>query len=41
MEGIAQCIFFQSENPPLMPYNKKNGKYMHQTGITLAKIEII
>lgn len=39
MEGIAQCIFLQSDTLPIMPYNKKQGKYMHQTGITLARTE--
>jgi len=38
-EGIAQCVFFQSDEMPHLPYNKKRGKYMMQTGITLAKIE--
>ena len=39
-EGIAQCLFFQSDAPAQMPYNKKNGKYMHQSGVTLARIEM-
>lgn len=38
-EGIAQCVFFQSEEPAEMPYNKKNGKYMHQSGVTIARID--
>lgn len=38
-EGIAQCLFFQSDSPAQMPYNKKSGKYMHQSEVTLARIE--
>jgi dCTP deaminase len=38
-EGIAQCLFFQSDEVAQMPYNKKNGKYMNQSGVTLAKID--
>lgn len=38
-EGIAQCIFLQANDVASIPYNKKQGKYMHQSGVTIAKIE--
>jgi len=38
-EGIAQCLFFQSDETTDMPYNKKGGKYMNQSGVTIARID--
>lgn len=37
-EGIAQCVFFEGKQPATS-YADKKGKYMHQTGITLPKVE--
>lgn len=36
-EGIAQVIFLQGEAPSVS-YADKQGKYQHQTGITLPKL---
>ena len=35
-EGIAQVVFFEGEAPDVS-YADKEGKYQHQTGITLPK----
>ena len=37
-EGIAQVLFFQSDEPCEMSYKDKRGKYQAQTGVTLPKI---
>lgn len=35
--GIAQVLFIKSDDPCLVSYNQRNGKYMGQTGVTLSK----
>ena len=37
-EGAAQLIFLQGNEEPSITYEKRNGKYMKQTGVTLPKI---
>lgn len=37
-EGIAQVIFFEADEEPLISYKDKKGKYQSQTQITLPKI---
>lgn len=37
-EGIAQVIFFESDQPCEVSYRKKHGKYQAQRGITLPKL---
>jgi dCTP deaminase len=37
-EGIAQVLFFQSDEPCERSYADKRGKYLKQTGVTLPKI---
>jgi len=37
-EGIAQFVFFQSDEPCMKSYKDKLGKYMGQRGLTLAKV---
>lgn len=37
-EGIAQFVFLQGDEPCLRSYKDKLGKYMRQTGLTLAKV---
>lgn len=37
-EGIAQVLFFESDEEPEVSYKDKKGKYQAQTGITLAKV---
>jgi dCTP deaminase len=37
-EGIAQVLFFQSDEPCEMSYKDKKGKYQAQTGVTLPRI---
>jgi len=37
-EGIAQVLFFESDEPCETSYKDKAGKYQAQTGITLAKL---
>jgi dCTP deaminase len=37
-EGIAQLLFFQSDEPCEVSYGDKKGKYQASTGITTAKI---
>jgi len=36
-EGIAQCIFFEGEEPEIS-YADRKGKYQNQTGITLSRV---
>ncbi len=37
-EGAAQLIFLQGDEEPSITYEKRNGKYMKQTGVTLPKV---
>jgi len=37
-EGIAQVLFFRGEEPPLVSYADKKGKYQAQRGVTLPKL---
>ena len=37
-EGAAQFIFLKGNEEPTVTYDKRNGKYMKQTGVTLPKI---
>lgn len=37
-EGVAQFLFFQGSEPCEVSYADRNGKYMHQTGVTLSKV---
>jgi dCTP deaminase len=37
-EGIAQVLFFQSDEPCEVSYKDKRGKYQAQQGVTLPKI---
>ena len=37
-EGIAQVLFFQSDEPCAMSYREKKGKYQAQQMVTLPKI---
>lgn len=37
-EGIAQVLFFVADEPCLVSYKDKKGKYQMQTGITLPKV---
>ena len=37
-EGVAQVIFFESDEDCEVSYKDRNGKYMKQTGVTLPKI---
>lgn len=37
-EGIAQVIFFEADEEPLISYKDKKGKYQSQTKITLPKV---
>lgn len=37
-EGIAQCLFFQSDSLPTISYADREGKYQGQRGITLPRI---
>ncbi len=37
-EGIAQVLFFESDEDCLTSYGDKKGKYQAQTGITLPKV---
>lgn len=37
-EGIAQVLFFQSDEPCDMSYKDKKGKYQSQVGVTLPRI---
>ena len=38
-EGIAQCLFFQSDEDCETSYRDKSGKYMGQRGIVLPRVE--
>jgi dCTP deaminase len=37
-EGIAQVLFFQSDEPCEVSYADKKGKYLRQTEVTLPRI---
>ena len=37
-EGAAQFIFLQGNENPETTYDKRDGKYMKQTGVTLPKV---
>jgi dCTP deaminase len=37
-EGIAQVLFFESDEPCQISYKDRAGKYQKQTGITLPKL---
>ena len=37
-EGIAQVLFFESDEDCLVSYGDKKGKYQAQKGITLPKV---
>lgn len=37
-EGIAQVLFFQSDQPCEVSYRDKKGKYQGQTGVTVPKL---
>jgi dCTP deaminase len=37
-EGIAQVLFFESDEPCTVSYKDKKGKYQAQKGVTLPKI---
>jgi dCTP deaminase len=37
-EGIAQVLFFESDEPCTVSYRDKKGKYQAQRGVTLPKI---
>ena len=37
-EGAAQFIFLKGNEEPSVTYEKRNGKYMKQTGVTLPKV---
>ena len=37
-EGAAQFIFLQGNEEPEVTYEKRNGKYMKQVGVTLPKV---
>ena len=37
-EGAAQLIFLKGNEEPAITYEKTNGKYMKQTGVTLPKV---
>ncbi len=37
-EGIAQVLFFESDEPCEVSYRAKKGKYQAQTGVTLPKV---
>lgn len=36
-EGVAQMLFFQSDEQCDVSYKDRSGKYQHQTGVTLPK----
>ncbi len=38
-EGLAQLLFFQGNEPCEISYADKGGKYMHQEGVVLPKVE--
>ena len=37
-EGIAQLLFFEGDEEPLVAYADRKGKYMKQQGVTLPKM---
>ena len=37
-EGLAQVLFFQSDEPCEVSYADKKGKYLKQRGVTLPRI---
>ena len=37
-EGLAQVLFFESQDEPEISYKDRKGKYQKQNGITLAKL---
>ena len=37
-EGAAQFVFLKGNEEPEITYEKRNGKYMKQTGVTLPKV---
>jgi dCTP deaminase len=37
-EGLAQVLFFESDEACEQPYSQRSGKYMHQVGITLPRV---
>ena len=37
-EGAAQLIFLKGDEEPEVTYEKRSGKYMKQTGVTLPKV---
>jgi dCTP deaminase len=37
-EGIAQVVFFQTDDVCEVSYKDKGGKYQNQTGITLPRV---
>lgn len=37
-EGIAQVLFFESDQPCAVAYSDRKGKYQGQTGITFPKV---
>ena len=37
-EGAAQFIFLKGDEEPAITYDKRKGKYMQQTGVTLPKV---
>ena len=37
-EGAAQFIFLKGNEEPKITYDKRDGKYMKQTGVTLPKV---
>ena len=37
-EGAAQFVFLKGNEVPEVTYEKRNGKYMNQTGVTLPKV---
>lgn len=37
-EGVCQFLFFQGDEPCETSYDKRHGKYMKQTGVTLPKV---
>lgn len=38
-QGIAQVIFIESSDPPVLSYRELNGKYNGQDEVTVAKIQ--
>lgn len=37
-EGIAQVLFIESDEPPLMSYADKSGKYQNQVGVVPPRL---